>query len=85
MAKRTAIVIAHRLSTVKKMDELIVLDRGRIVERGSHEELRSQQGVYAALWEHQSGGFLAPSGTDEDRDSQAVAESRGTRASIIYP
>jgi len=70
MAKRTAIVIAHRLSTVKKMDELIVLDRGRIIERGSHEELRSQQGVYAALWEHQSGGFLAPSGTDEDRDSR---------------
>jgi len=61
MAGRTAIVIAHRLSTVKRMDELIVLDRGRIIERGSHEELRALNGVYAALWEHQSGGFLAGS------------------------
>ena len=61
MAGRTAIVIAHRLSTVKRMDELIVLDRGRIIERGSHEELRALNGVYAALWEHQSGGFLVAS------------------------
>ena len=61
MAGRTAIVIAHRLSTVKRMDELIVLDRGRIIERGSHEALLAQKGIYAALWAHQSGGFLAPS------------------------
>jgi len=59
MAGRTAIVIAHRLSTVRGMDELIVLDRGRIFERGSHDELLSQGGIYAALWAHQSGGFLA--------------------------
>ena len=55
---RTAIVIAHRLSTVKRMDELIVLDRGRIVERGRHDALLAQGGIYAALWAHQSGGFL---------------------------
>jgi ATP-binding cassette subfamily B protein len=55
---RTAIVIAHRLSTVKRMDELIVLDRGRIVERGRHEVLLARPGVYATLWAHQSGGFL---------------------------
>ena len=55
---RTAIVIAHRLSTVRRMDELIILDRGRIVERGAHDALLNQDGIYAALWRHQSGGFL---------------------------
>jgi ATP-binding cassette subfamily B protein len=55
---RTAIVIAHRLSTVRRMDELIVLDRGRIVERGGHDALLARGGIYAALWAHQSGGFL---------------------------
>ena len=55
---RTAIVIAHRLSTVRRMDELIILDGGRIVERGAHGSLIAQDGVYAALWRHQSGGFL---------------------------
>ena len=58
LAGRTAIVIAHRLSTVRRMDELIILDRGRIVERGSHEALLKRDGVYASLWAHQSGGFL---------------------------
>jgi ATP-binding cassette subfamily B protein len=55
---RTAIVIAHRLSTVRRMDELVVLERGAIVERGSHEALVARQGSYASLWAHQSGGFL---------------------------
>ena len=55
---RTAIVIAHRLSTVRRMDELIILDGGRIVERGAHGSLIAQDGMYAALWRHQSGGFL---------------------------
>jgi ATP-binding cassette subfamily B protein len=59
MADRTAIVIAHRLSTVRRMDQLIVLDRGRIAEAGSHEELLARGGIYASLWAHQSGGFLA--------------------------
>jgi ATP-binding cassette subfamily B protein len=58
MARRTAIVIAHRLSTVRRMDELVVLERGAIVERGSHEELLALGGIYASLWAHQSGGFL---------------------------
>jgi ATP-binding cassette subfamily B protein len=58
LAKRTAIVIAHRLSTVRRMDELIVLDQGIVVERGSHDALLAQDGIYAALWAHQSGGFL---------------------------
>lgn len=59
MASRTAILIAHRLSTVKRMDQLVVLDRGRIVEKVSHGALLARGGVYASLWAHQSGGFLA--------------------------
>jgi ATP-binding cassette subfamily B protein len=64
LAGRTAIVIAHRLSTVRRMDELIILDRGRIVERGSHEALLGRGGVYASLWAHQSGGFLSDGNRD---------------------
>jgi ATP-binding cassette subfamily B protein len=56
--RRTAIVIAHRLSTVRRMDELIILDAGRIVERGAHDALLAKSGIYASLWAHQSGGFL---------------------------
>ena len=59
MVGRTAIVIAHRLSTVKRMDELIVLDHGRIAERGSHDTLLALGGIYSVLWSHQSGGFLS--------------------------
>jgi len=58
MSGRTAIVIAHRLSTVRRMDRLVVLDGGRIVEQGSHEALLEREGIYASLWAHQSGGFL---------------------------
>jgi len=61
MEGRTALVVAHRLSTVARMDQLIVLDRGQITERGTHRELLRLGGTYARLWQHQSGGFL-----DED-------------------
>ncbi|MEU8378810.1 ABC transporter ATP-binding protein [Streptosporangium sp. NPDC048865] len=58
MRDRTTLVVAHRLSTVVRMDRLIVLDQGRIVEQGDHYELLEAQGPYARLWHHQSGGFL---------------------------
>lgn len=63
MEGRTALVVAHRLSTVAGMDSLVVLDRGRIVEQGSHQELLASGGTYAKLWQHQSGGFLDDTST----------------------
>ena len=62
MAGKTVIAIAHRLSTIAAMDRLIVMDAGRIVEQGRHEDLLAQGGLYAQLWKRQSGGFLAVDG-----------------------
>jgi len=59
MEGKTVIAIAHRLSTVARMDRLIVLEAGRIVEEGTHAQLLALNGLYAKLWSHQSGGFLA--------------------------
>jgi ATP-binding cassette subfamily B multidrug efflux pump len=59
MEGKTVVAIAHRLSTIAAMDRLIVLDKGRIVEEGDHRWLLAQGGLYARLWSHQSGGFLA--------------------------
>ena len=58
MEGRTVIAIAHRLSTVARMDKLAILDEGRIVEQGTHAELLALGGRYAGLWARQSGGFL---------------------------
>ncbi|MEO5877824.1 MAG: ABC transporter ATP-binding protein [Streptosporangiaceae bacterium] len=73
MRDRTAVVVAHRLSTVVRMDRLIVLDRGGIVEQGSHRELLDAKGAYARLWHHQSGGFLT-----EGEDAPANAALRSS-------
>lgn len=58
MENRTTIVIAHRLSTLAKMDRILVFDQGKIVEEGTHSALLSRKGHYARMWEMQAGGFL---------------------------
>ena len=58
MEGRTVIAIAHRLSTLRKMDRIIVMEEGKIVEDGSHDQLTKSGGVYEKLWNHQAGGFL---------------------------
>lgn len=64
MTGKTVIAIAHRLSTIAALDRLVVMDKGRIIEQGSHEELLAENGVYAGLWERQSGGFLGEDDLD---------------------
>lgn len=58
MEKRTVIAIAHRLSTLRAMDRIIVMDEGKIVEDGTHDTLLANGGLYASLWNHQAGGFI---------------------------
>ncbi len=70
MEGKTVIAIAHRLSTIAQMDRLIVLDAGRIVETGTHEQLVQAGGLYAELWSRQSGGFI----DSEPQDETAAAE-----------
>jgi ATP-binding cassette subfamily B multidrug efflux pump len=62
MSGKTVIAIAHRLSTIAALDRLVVMDGGLIVEQGSHQALVRAGGLYARLWEHQSGGFLGLEG-----------------------
>lgn len=59
MEGKTVVAIAHRLSTIAAMDRLVVIDKGRIAEQGTHQGLLARGGIYASLWERQSGGFIA--------------------------
>lgn len=61
MEGKTVIVVAHRLSTIMLMDTIFVLENGKIVTKGTHEELRSTEGLYKKLWDIQAGGFLGGS------------------------
>jgi ATP-binding cassette subfamily B protein len=58
MEGKTVLAIAHRLSTLREMDRIIVLDQGQIVEDGTHDELVARGGIYSELWSHQAGGFI---------------------------
>ncbi|EZQ09908.1 ABC transporter ATP-binding protein [Acinetobacter sp. Ver3] len=74
MEGKTVIAIAHRLSTIAQMDRLIVLDQGNIVEQGSHDELIQQNGIYAQLWQRQTGGFLVEQKVkDKELDEDALS------------
>ncbi len=63
--QKTVIAIAHRLSTLRMMDRIVVIDEGKIVQDGTHQELLNQEGIYSYLWKHQAGGFL---GGDLDKE-----------------
>lgn len=67
MKGRTAIVIAHRLSTIQRMDRIFVLDKGKVSQAGTHDELKSQPGIYAELWAHQSGGYIIDNSDEDER------------------
>ena len=58
MKGKTVLAIAHRLSTLSKMDRIIVMDQGRIVETGTHKQLLALDGLYCRYWRRQSGGFI---------------------------
>jgi len=66
MQGKTVIAIAHRLSTLTEMDRVVVLDKGKLIETGSHADLITRGGIYADLWNRQSGGFLADHSADAD-------------------
>ncbi|MCM2477463.1 ABC transporter ATP-binding protein [Rhizobium sp. CG5] len=71
MQGKTVLAIAHRLSTIAALDRLVVMDKGRIIEQGSHAELVESGGLYSELWARQSGGFLA---LDQESDEDGVGE-----------
>ncbi len=82
MRGRTSIVIAHRISTVKDLDQIVVLDDGRIVEQGDHAELLALNGLYAAMYRRQLLGEELEDGTDEPQDSADGPQTNSTSIRI---
>ena len=77
MEGKTTIAIAHRLSTISAMDRLVVMAGGRIVEHGTHEALIAADGLYAGLWNRQSGGFIADALDDETDEPREAPSDQG--------
>src|SRR5260221_10752311 len=79
MEGKPVIAMAHRLSTIARMDRLLVMEKGKIVESGTHAELLALGGHYEKLWRHQSGGFLAnelADAVDEELTGELIEEAR---------
>ena len=77
--KKSMLIIAHRLATVKNCDEILVMSEGKIVERGAHEELLSQRGQYYRLWEMQQGDF-----TPTEMEEASIEEDVSDEDEITY-
>lgn len=75
--KKTMLIIAHRLATVKNCDKIIVMDKGKIIEQGTHKELLEKKGQYYRLWEMQQGNFVIKEESDTDEQYAENFEDDG--------
>lgn len=71
--KKSMLIIAHRLATVKNCDEIIVMDKGSVAEQGTHEELLKRRGYYYRLWEMQQGNFEVREEAEEEKTAEEYA------------